>query len=52
MDIQNKVYLIFQIFFVILFIPFVAISMLVSLILTTINGLFHHQEDEDQNKSN
>jgi hypothetical protein len=52
MDLQNKVYLVFQVFFVILFIPFIAVSMLLSLILTTINGFFHQQEDEDQNKSN
>lgn len=52
MDLQNKIYLIIQIISVILFIPFIVVSMIVSFILTTINSFFHPKEDEDQNKSN
>ena len=52
MDLQNKFYLFLQIIFIILFIPFVVLSILISLIMTTINNFFHPKEDEDQNKPN
>lgn len=49
MDLQNKFYLLIQIFFIILFIPFMLISMLLSLIMTTIHSIFQLDEEENEN---
>lgn len=53
MDSQNKFYFFIQIFFIILFIPFVVLSMTISLILSAINAFFHlenSKEEEIKNK--
>jgi hypothetical protein len=53
MDSQNKFYFFIQILSIILFIPFVFLSMTISLILSTINNFFHPEdlkEEEIKNK--
>jgi len=50
MDLQNKVYFIIQLLFILLFIPFILLSMLISLIKTTINNFFHQENEEEIKK--
>jgi hypothetical protein len=48
MDLQNKIYILIQIFFIIIFIPFMVVSMLLSLIVKTIHAFFYLDEEENE----
>ena len=52
MNFDNKLYLFIQIFFVILFIPFLIFSFIGSLIMNTIINFNNSDEDENKFKSN